>query len=94
MGLLRKEFECIQELPVEGLDLMAEDSTSDPTNFQFLKLLQVHSCQQDFLLGFLFKVEKARTFMLKILKATKEVLESLRRGSTNVIRRVTKGSYL
>lgn len=36
VGLLREDFVCVHKLVVERLDLMAEDSTSDPTNFQFL----------------------------------------------------------
>lgn len=37
-GPLREEFVRVYELLVQQLDLMAEDSASDPTNFQFLKL--------------------------------------------------------
>lgn len=43
--LLREELVRADKLMVERLDLMAEDSTSEPTNFQLLKLLQVHNCQ-------------------------------------------------
>lgn len=73
VGLLREEFVCVHKLVVERLDLMAEDSTSDTTNFQFLKLLQVHSCQQDFLLGLKKKGEKEKTSRLKAQKHPKNL---------------------
>lgn len=76
VGLLREEFVCVHKLVVERLDLMAEDSTSDPTNFQFLKLLQVHSCQQDFLLG-LKKEGRERTDIKAVSPKTPEEPKSL-----------------
>lgn len=49
IGLLCEEFVHVHELLVEHLDLLAEGSASDASNLQFLKLQQVHSCQQDVL---------------------------------------------
>lgn len=49
VGLLGEEFVSVRELLVEQLDLVAEGSASDASDLQFLKLQQVHSCQQDVL---------------------------------------------